>query len=370
MSERDTVEGSVAAPSSRSPAPRVSVVIPTYNEAANLPHVFALLPDDLHEVIVVDGRSTDGTVETARTLRPDVAIVSQNRRGKGNAMACGFAAVTGDIIVMLDADGSAHPGEIERYVAALTAGAHFAKGSRFIPGGGSTDITGLRRWGNRGLNMVANLLFRTGYTDLCYGYNAFWTQCLPALELDASGETRDEKRWGDGFEIETLINTRIAKSRLSITEVPSFEYPRIHGESNLNTFRDGFRVLWAMVVERVRPAVRIHIDVPMQSRDPAASAAIADAVGTSDLDVSHLNLAELDVTGLVRPSASSLVEPAPVVLPAEVSMEPVVAATLDLTLFELEIPADRTRGLGAEVDLATRQGAAGVGFSEAPTAGP
>jgi glycosyltransferase involved in cell wall biosynthesis len=82
-------------------APRVSVVVPTYNEAKNLPHVFALLPEDLHEVIVVDGRSVDDTLAVARSLRPDVRIVLQNRRGKGNAMACGFAAVTGDVIVML-----------------------------------------------------------------------------------------------------------------------------------------------------------------------------------------------------------------------------------------------------------------------------
>ncbi|WP_369053497.1 glycosyltransferase family 2 protein [Kineococcus terrestris] len=246
-------------------APRVSVVVPTYNEAANLPHVFALLPEDLHEVIVVDGRSTDGTIETAKVLRPDVKIVLQNRRGKGNAMACGFAAVTGDVIVMLDADGSAHPGEIERYVAALTAGAHFAKGSRFIAGGGSTDITRLRKVGNWGLNLVANVLFGTRYTDLCYGYNAFWTQCLQVLELDPSGESKDEKRWGDGFEIETLINTRIAKSKLTITEVPSFEHPRIHGESNLNTFRDGFRVLTALVVERLRKPVRVPVRIPVQA---------------------------------------------------------------------------------------------------------
>src|ERR1700709_934155 len=82
--------------------PRVSVVIPTYNEAKNLPHVFAMLPEDLHEVIVVDGRSVDDTVEVALALRDDVRIVLQNRCGKGNAMACGFAAVTGDIVVMLD----------------------------------------------------------------------------------------------------------------------------------------------------------------------------------------------------------------------------------------------------------------------------
>ncbi|MDQ1636230.1 MAG: hypothetical protein QOJ32_3039, partial [Frankiaceae bacterium] len=82
-----------------SPAqPRVSVVVPTFNEARNLPIVFSLMPD-VHEVIVVDGRSTDDTIAVAQALRPDVKIVLQNRRGKGNALACGFAAVTGDIVV-------------------------------------------------------------------------------------------------------------------------------------------------------------------------------------------------------------------------------------------------------------------------------
>lgn len=231
--------------------PRVSVVIPTFNEAKNLPHVFSRLPADLHEVIIVDGRSVDDTVEVAQQLRPDVVIVRQNRKGKGNAMACGFAAVTGDVIVMLDADGSADPQEIPLFVAALTNGADFAKGTRFAKGGGSNDITAVRAWGNRWLNRFANALFGTGYTDLCYGYNAFWRHCLPALELSADGEAMDAKLWGDGFEIETIINTRMAKARMRITEIPSFEFARLHGQSNLNTWRDGFRVLRALGVERV-----------------------------------------------------------------------------------------------------------------------
>lgn len=233
------------------PGPRVSVVVPTYNEAANLPHVFGQLPPDIFEVIVVDGRSTDGTVEVAVALRPDVRIVLQNRRGKGNAVACGFAAVRGDIVVMLDADGSAHPQEISCFVEALLDGADFAKGTRFATGGGSADITATRRWGNRLLNRAANALFSTGFTDLCYGYNALWTRCLPALELDATGDRQDSKLWGDGFEIETIINARAAKAGLRIIEVPSFEYNRIHGESNLNTWRDGMRVLRALIVEWV-----------------------------------------------------------------------------------------------------------------------
>src|ERR687894_1477415 len=152
-----TVAAKLLPEQSSHPAPRVSVVIPTYNEAKNLPHVMSRLPADLHEVIVVDGRSVDGTIEVARALRPDVKIVMQNRIGKGNAMACGFAAATGDILVMLDADGSADPREIPRFVAALVDGADFAKGTRFANGGGSADITRTRKWGNRWLNRIANL---------------------------------------------------------------------------------------------------------------------------------------------------------------------------------------------------------------------
>jgi glycosyltransferase involved in cell wall biosynthesis len=242
--------------------PRVSVVIPTFNEAANLPHVFAELPADLHEVIVVDGHSVDGTIEMARSLRADVRILTQTRRGKGNALACGFAAATGDIIVMLDADGSADPAEIERFVAALTAGADFAKGTRFAPGGGSSDITRVRRVGNRFLNGLVNTLYGTRYSDLCYGYNAFWTRCLPALGL-TPGETVDEMQWGDGFEIETIINTRVARAGLKVTEVPSFERDRVFGVSNLNAVSDGLRVLRAIAEERRH---RARVQQPVRRR--------------------------------------------------------------------------------------------------------
>jgi glycosyltransferase involved in cell wall biosynthesis len=235
--------------------PRVSVVIPTLNEARNLPHVFALLPADLHEVVLVDGNSTDDTIAVARALRPDLRIVRQTRRGKGNALACGFAACTGDIIVMLDADGSADPREIPAFVAALLAGADFAKGSRFTAGGGSSDITPLRRAGNYGLNLLVNVLNGTRYTDLCYGYNAFWRHCLPTLSLSAggaTGATGASMQWGDGFEIETIINVRVARAGLAVAEVPSFEQPRVYGESNLNAVRDGLRVLRSIARERLR----------------------------------------------------------------------------------------------------------------------
>ena len=224
---------------------RVSVVIPALNEAENLPHVFPRLPDGLHEVIIVDGHSTDGTVEVARRLRPDVRIVKQDGKGKGNAMAAGFAAATGDIFVTLDADGSTDAAEIPRFVSALCNGADFVKGSRFAQGGASSDITFTRRLGNRGLNALVNALYGTSYTDLCYGYNAFWARCLPYMRVDC-----------DGFEVETLINVRIAKGGLVIHEVPSYERDRIHGRSNLHAVRDGSRVLRTIALERASAASR------------------------------------------------------------------------------------------------------------------
>jgi glycosyltransferase involved in cell wall biosynthesis len=237
-----------AEPSARTAQPKVSVVIPTLNEARNLEHVFAALPAGLHEVILVDGHSVDGTPDVARRLRPDVRVVNQTRTGKGNALACGFAAATGEIIVMIDADGSTDPAEIPRFVEALTSGADFAKGSRFAPGAGSTDITPLRKLGNKLLGLAVNLMYGTRYSDLCYGYNAFWARHAPAFGLQAESPGQ-RKVWGDGFEIETVLNLRASAAGLAITEVPSFEHARIHGESNLRTLRDGQRVLRTILTE-------------------------------------------------------------------------------------------------------------------------
>ncbi|MFE5702072.1 glycosyltransferase family 2 protein [Rhodococcus sp. ACS1] len=221
--------------------PTVTVVVPAMNEAKNLPHVAARMPADIDEIVFVDGHSVDDTVDVARSLWPDAKFVTQSRKGKGNALACGFRVATSDIIVMIDADGSTDPAEIPLFVGALVAGADFAKGTRFADGGGSSDITFGRKLGNKALNAIVNLKFGAAFSDLCYGYNAFWRHHVPVMALPAVEAA--EAQWGDGFEIETLINVRVANAGLKITEVPSFEQDRIHGESNLNAVRDGLRVL-------------------------------------------------------------------------------------------------------------------------------
>ena len=235
-----------------SSAPTVSIIVPAKNEANNLRQVLPQLPA-VHEVILVDGASVDGTIQAAREVMPEIRVVRQTRTGKGNALACGFAAATGDIVVMFDADGSADPAEIPRFIKALTDGADFAKGSRFADGGGSQDITRIRRWGNGGLHLVANAVFRTRFSDLCYGYNAFWRDLVPVLDLPSADVAADAGMlWGDGFEIETVINCRMAASNARIAEVPSIELRRISGETNLRTFADGARVLRTIIAERKR----------------------------------------------------------------------------------------------------------------------
>jgi glycosyltransferase involved in cell wall biosynthesis len=139
---------------------------------------------ELHEIIVVGGDSADDTVTTARSLWPRVRIVQQARRETGNLLACGFHAATGDILVTVEADGSMDPAEIRYFVEALRRGADYAKGSRFAAGGGTSDITAVRSWGNRRLNGMTALVHRTAYSDLCYGFNAFWARLLPTLGLD------------------------------------------------------------------------------------------------------------------------------------------------------------------------------------------
>ncbi|MCU0114013.1 glycosyltransferase family 2 protein [Curtobacterium poinsettiae] len=153
--------------------PRVSVVIPARNEARNLEIILPKLPP-VYEVILVDGNSVDDTIATAQRVMPGIRVVHQTRKGKGNALACGFEAVTGDVVVMFDADCSADPDEIPRFVQALVEGADVAKGTRYSLGGGSDDITIVRNMGNRGLNLLCNVILGTRYSDLCYGYNAFW----------------------------------------------------------------------------------------------------------------------------------------------------------------------------------------------------
>ncbi|MGA2670104.1 MAG: glycosyltransferase family 2 protein [Dehalococcoidia bacterium] len=229
------------AASSKSNVPRIAVVVPALNESKNLPHVLPRIPATVDEILLVDGYSTDNSVEVAKKVCPRIQVIYQDGKGKGNALRAGIANATGDIIVTIDADGSMDPEQIPAFIAPLLSGYDYVKGSRFLPGSDTLDMPWLRRLGNRIFTILVNLLYGTRYTDLCYGYNAFWKKSLEPLKLKS-----------DGFEIETEMHIQAAKAKLKIAEVPSFERARLDGKTNLKTFRDGWRILRTILWERVR----------------------------------------------------------------------------------------------------------------------
>jgi len=223
----------------------ISVVVPAMNEERNIAWVLERIPSYVDEILLVDGHSTDDTVRIARQVRPDIRVVPQRGCGKGAAMRTGFEDAVGDYVVVLDADGSMDPAEIDYYICALESGYDLVKGSRELRGGGSLDLTPLRRWGNRVLVATVNLTWGSEFTDLCYGFLAFRRDRLDDLALT-----------GRGFEIETEITVNAIRAGLRIAEVPTVELLRHYGTSNLNAWRDGRRILGYLARARLQPQGR------------------------------------------------------------------------------------------------------------------
>ena len=220
------------------PTRRVSLVMPALNEADGLRLVLPRIPPVVDEVIVVNGPSTDATAEVVQIVAPDATLVAQNGRGKGNAIKHGLALAGGDIIVTMDADGSMNPEDIPAFVAALTAGSDFVKGSRALPQAGSADFTWLRRRGNDGLTAFANALFGASYTDITFGFNAYWRSTIRHLG-----------RLADGFEFEIQAAIRAVTVGMRTAEVPTYEPARVGGVSKLNPVTDGLAILRIILAE-------------------------------------------------------------------------------------------------------------------------
>jgi glycosyltransferase involved in cell wall biosynthesis len=260
---------SLSPPEVALPPPAVSLVIPARNEARNIAWVLEQIPKAVTEVILVDGNSTDVTLTTARSCRPDIRVVRQEGVGKGDALRSGFLAATGDIIVMIDADGSMSPQEISHYLHFLANGYDFVKGSRFIGGGGSLDISKFRSLGNKFLLTVFNTLYDAHLTDLCYGFCAFHRRYLEHLSLSATG-----------FEIEAEMVVHAMQAGLRIAEVPSLELPRRDGNSNLRAVRDGTRVLRTVLRDH-RAGITRQLVQSIRNRHPASATVSIGAVARS-----------------------------------------------------------------------------------------
>ncbi|MFX0152693.1 MAG: glycosyltransferase family 2 protein [Candidatus Hodarchaeota archaeon] len=216
----------------------VTAVVPVLNESRNLSFFLPKLKEYVDEIIIVDGRSTDDTVNKALKIVPDAKILVQDKKGKGDALKLGFMYASNDFIVMIDADCSHRPSEIPRFVNALKKGFDVVKGSRLMRYGGSDDLSTFRLFGNILFVILTNLLHGTSYTDLCYGFKAFRRDALRKVTINA-----------DDFDIETEMAIRMHRAGLKITEVPSFEQKRKFGRTKLSATQHGVKIFWTIIKE-------------------------------------------------------------------------------------------------------------------------
>lgn len=212
-----------------------SIVIPTLNEEKNIRILLQQIDHKKYEIIVVDGGSTDKTVEIAKRFG---VIILYTSKGKGAALRKGMDAARSDIIVTMDADLSHRISEINLLIEAVKSGYDICMGSRFIMGGGTDDMPLYRKLGNKFFIWLVNALWGTNYSDLCYGYRSFRKSVIKKLNLES-----------DGFGIETEISIKAAKKKLKIIEIPSYEKKRLHGEGKLRSFGDGWRIFRRIVKE-------------------------------------------------------------------------------------------------------------------------
>lgn len=219
----------------------VGIVIPAMNEEKNIEEVLCRVHDlGFDNVLVIDGKSKDNTVAIAS--KRGAKVVMQDGKGKGDAirqiLSMNYFDV--DALVLMDADGSMNPEEIPALIGALNSGADIAKGSRFLEGGLTYDMNSIRRFGNSMLMLAVNFLFSAKYTDLCYGYAVFNKTAVEKLSPILESE---------GFEIETEIFIKALTLGLTVKEVPSVEYERKFGVSNLHAFKDGLKILKTILRE-------------------------------------------------------------------------------------------------------------------------
>ena len=211
----------------------VSIVIPTLDEEGNLDKLLKTIRYELndynYEIIIVDGYSKDKTVKIAKKYK--VKILYDNA-GKGYALIKGFGNSKGNIIVSMDADLSHRPEELKLLINTIKSGYDICMGSRFLNNGGSEDISMIRRIGNKFFVKLINFIYKSNYTDICYGYRSFSRNALKKLSLNEKG-----------FGIETEISIMAKKNNLKILEIPSFEKKRYNGSGKLRTLQDGYVIL-------------------------------------------------------------------------------------------------------------------------------
>ena len=222
---------------------KVSVVIPCFNERQTIAQVVGAVratPVQDVEIIIVDDGSTDGTADVLReeiAARSDQIIYLPRNGGKGAALRAGFAAATGEIIVIQDADLEYSPAEYPALLEPILAGkADAVFGSRFVGGQPHRVHFFWHMVGNKFLTLLSNMLTNLNLTDVETGYKAFRTAIARNLDLRENG-----------FGVEVEITAKLARTRCRIYEVGISYHGRTYAEGKKVNWRDGFGAIYAIV---------------------------------------------------------------------------------------------------------------------------
>jgi glycosyltransferase involved in cell wall biosynthesis len=222
---------------------KLSVIIPAYNECQTIAEVIRRVKavDLDKEIIVVDDGSSDGTVEILRDLMEDESLIvheSKINLGKGAAVRIGLKYITGDIVIIQDADLELDPNEYYQLIKPISQGqTKVVYGSRFL--GKNPGVPLLTLLANKFLVMFTNLLYGSSLTDMETAYKVFSPDVLDRIKLRCLG-----------FELEPEITAKFLKAGLQIVELPIRYQPRtVQGGKKIN-WHDGIRAIWTLIKYR------------------------------------------------------------------------------------------------------------------------
>ncbi len=238
---------SVETPASKLP----SILVPCLNEAECIESVLRAVPAEYAAgVLVIDGGSTDGTVEKVRGL--GFRVIRQPGRGLGRAVVAGIEGTAGPVIVTIDADGSHDAADIPRLLAKIDEGYDLVIASRYSDGpedagmfsprrrSTSADDTPIREFGNRAFTWLCRVLFGVPAHDTLNGFKAFRRPLFDTVKIEQPGQE---------YDIEVLLKAHLAGFRIG--EVPIVEHLRLAGDSKLSVPYHGARILWVILRERM-----------------------------------------------------------------------------------------------------------------------
>jgi len=213
---------------------KLTIIVPARNEAECLPAMLRELPTDVHEVIVIDGHSTDGTPDIVREL--GFRVETQEGRGYGMGIRSGIKLATGDVITCMDADGSYDPEALGRLMAGIKDGNDGVFCSRYLPESGSDDDTPIRWLGNMVFTILLRLLHGVRLSDSLFYYALIRREVLQGLPLVSTD-------FSACIEIPILMH----KMGYTYAEIPSRERERMAGISKVNAMTDGLLILKSMI---------------------------------------------------------------------------------------------------------------------------